>query len=88
MRFGEDTDSYEMMADIQKAIDERVWWTSTRPWSQEAFYMPAMPRDALIELVTDLEDKANRGRKILHKIPIGVWIRRVWASIEMVEMGS
>lgn len=89
MRFGDVPTSPLGWTALRVLVDEHVWWTSPRRGpKQRALYMPFMSRADLVCLVRELEERANRGVKEANHTPIGVWIRRAWQAIEMVEKGS
>lgn len=80
----------DWLDDLRTQVDTRVWWSSanSRSPSRRALYMPAMPREDLILLVRNLEERSNAGGKEINKAPIGVWIRRMWDVIERRERGD
>jgi hypothetical protein len=92
VRFGEedafcDEDAFRALQHLHAWVDARVWWTSPREGTRDrrALYLPAMDRQALIDLATDLEMRADRGVKEINHAVIGTWIRRVWDVIEEKE---
>jgi len=84
---GSDESWYEA---LQAEVSTRIWWTKSREnaLGRAALYMPAMPRDALIELARDLERRADAGAVRINNEKIGVWIRRVWDVLEARERAN
>ena len=77
------------MEALRTVINPRIWWSSSRKNAKNraALYMPAMPRQDLINLAHNLEADSACGVKTVRKEKIGVWIKRIWAIIEARERG-